>query len=100
MYGIPNLTFQFNMASTANRAWRAVRFNSNAALNLSSTFKTATIDKFENSQLHFVFLTAHPTLKLSSRNIIPYYELIAFRTPGAVELPARTRAINQDSNTP
>ena len=99
MYGISNLTFQFNMASNANRAWRAVRFNDNP-FPLSPTFKVATIDKFENSQLHLMFLTAHPTLKLSSRNIIPYYELNAFRTPGAVELPARNLILNHTSNTP
>jgi hypothetical protein len=50
MYGISNLTFQFNMASNANRAWRAVRFNQTANFSLAGKFKEATIDKFENSQ--------------------------------------------------
>jgi hypothetical protein len=98
MYGISNLTFQFNMASNANRAWRAVRFNQTANFSLAGKFKEATIDKFENSQLHFMFITAHPTLKLNSRNIIPYYELNAFRTPGAVDLPARTLTLNHEAN--
>jgi hypothetical protein len=98
MYGISNLTFQFNMASNANRAWRAVRFNQTANFSLAGKFKEATIDKFENSQLHFMFITAHPTLKLNSRNIIPYYELNAFRTPGAVDLPARTLTLDHNPN--
>ena len=67
---------------------------------LANTRKVAAIEKFENSQLHFVFLTAHPTLKLSSRNIIPYYELNAFRTPGQVKLDARVLTIDYVSRSP
>jgi len=72
-YGISNMQFQFNMAATASRAWRAVRWN--FATNAPTLSKTAVIDKFENSQLTFSFLTAHPTLRLPSRNIVPFYEL-------------------------
>ena len=78
LYGLNNLIFQFNMLSNANRAWRAVRFNT--TLPWATSAKIASIESFEESILHFMFLTAHPTLKLNSRNIVPYYEFNAFRT--------------------
>jgi hypothetical protein len=47
-----------------------------------------------------MFLTAHPTLKLNTRNIIPYYEMNVFRTLGAVDLPARDLTIDFRSRSP
>jgi hypothetical protein len=87
-YGIANMTFQMNLASNANRAWRSVRFKSSDGT--VSFNKTATIHEFASSSLTFTFLTAHPTQMLPSRNIVPFYELPVYRTQGPMTIPKRT----------
>ena len=57
-YGIANMTFQMNLASNANRAWRSVRFKS--ADGTVSFNKTATIQEFASSSLTFTFLNCSP----------------------------------------
>ena len=96
-YGISNLTFSFNMAANANRAWRCARFGSNQ---LPTACKTAVVDNFANSTLTFQFLTAHPSLRLSSRNIVPYYELPIYKTVQSAILPARNLTLCSVSNSP
>lgn len=86
-YGITNMNFQMNLASNANRAWRSVDF-----INPNGGFitKSAFLEKVTSSSLSFTFLTGHPTDKLPSRNIVPYYELPVYRTTGSKSIAART----------
>ena len=87
-YGIANMTFQMNLASNANRAWRSIRFKSpdgTLAFN-----KTATIQNFDSSTLTFTFLTAHPTQMLPSRTIVPLYQLPVYTTSGPVPIAKRS----------
>lgn len=63
-YGITNFNFVFNIGS-ASRVWRT----SNPA------FQSVNVYSFNDSRLIFNFLTPHPSLLLSSRNIVPYYEM-------------------------
>ena len=57
--------------------------------------KNVTVERFKASKLTFTFLTGHPTDQLPSRNIVPYYELPIYRTPGPEDLPARSLVINK-----
>jgi len=89
-YGISNLTFNFAFAPNASRAFHSVRWNTA----FTGLAKTATIAKTENSQLQMMFLTAHPSLRLSSRNVVPYYELPVYKTViTGTTIPGRTLAI-------
>jgi hypothetical protein len=90
-YGIQTMSFQMNIAPTANRAWRcATVFN--AANN--PLIKTATIDSFTDSQLIFTFLTPHASDLLEPRNVVPFYELPVYRTSNLVDLAAANNAID------
>jgi hypothetical protein len=40
-----------------------------------------------------MFLTAHPSLSLSSRNVVPYYELPVYKTVQSKKLEPRTLAV-------
>ena len=88
-YGISNLTFNFSFTPNASRAFRSVRW----VPSYTSPFKTATIAKIEGSQLQMMFLTAHPSLRLSSRNVIPYYELPVYKTVQSTTLAARNLSL-------
>jgi hypothetical protein len=91
-YGIQTMSFQMNIAPTANRAWRCSNTGS-----LGSPFiKVATIVNFTDSQLIFTFLTPHATDLLEPRNVVPFYELPIYRTSNLVNLPAANTAMNDD----
>jgi hypothetical protein len=48
-----------------------------------------------------MFLTAHPSLSLSSRNVVPYYELPVYKTTQGLDIAARNLAIGSTAvNTP
>ena len=91
-YGISNLTFNFNMMASASRAWRCCRWGTQA------TSKVAQVVEFKNSTLTFTFLTAHPSLRLSSRNVVPFYELPIYKTVQGSALPGRAQTISWNSN--
>ena len=75
-YGIQTLNFQMNMQSSANRAWRSACFG--------KCTKSARIHAVEESTLRFHLLTHHASQMLTSRNVVPYYEVPAHQT---IDLP-------------
>ena len=94
-YGISNLTFNFNFAPDASRAFRSVRWSNNSATVGGNPYesKKARIAKVDSSQLTMMFLTAHPSLSLSSRNVVPYYELPVYNTEQSETLAKREPTI-------
>jgi len=94
-YGISNLTFNFSFTPDASRAFRSVRWSNNSATVGGNpyTSKKAKIAKVEGSQLTMMILTAHPSLSLSSRNVVPYYELPVYKAVQSKTLAARTLAV-------
>jgi hypothetical protein len=96
-YGISNLTFNFSFTPDASRAFRSVRWSNNPVGGVAGAnpyeSKKAKIAKVEGSQLTMMFLTAHPSLSLSSRNVVPYYELPVYKTVQSKTLPPRTLAV-------
>lgn len=86
-YGVSNLIVNMTLLSNANRAWRSA---------LHSGDKTATIREIVESQLLFTFITPHPSDLLPSRNVVPYYEMIPFKTPGS--LIFQPRAFHGEAN--
>ena len=72
MYGVQNMSFNMNLGD-CKRVWRHYG-DANAEI------KTIEIERFTNSKLTFNFLTAHPSDELSSRCVVPYYELPRYIT--------------------
>jgi hypothetical protein len=79
-YGIQTMNFQMNINPNANRAWRSAVFDGT---------KNVTIERFNDSQLIFQFLTPHASDMLDPRNVVPFYELPIYRTSNLPALPAR-----------
>lgn len=88
MYGIQTMQFQFNMAPTANRAWRCIKQD--------NFTKTATIERITDAYLLFHFLSPHAGDQLHSRNVCPYYTLPIFRTSNYSTIPPRNTQIGAD----
>jgi hypothetical protein len=95
-YGISNLSFNFSFTPNASRAFRSVKWNRDFA----NAAKTATIASITGSELQMMFLTAHPSLSLSSRNVVPYYELPVYKTVQSTTLAARGVLIGAACNVP
>jgi len=68
-YGIQNMSFNLTLGS-ANRAWRHYGVIADA-----SVIDSVTIHEVKDSRLLFQFLSCHPSQQLSSRCVVPYYEL-------------------------
>lgn len=86
MYGVQNMSFNMNLGN-ANRVWR----HFNAGGGKVSDITGVQVIEFTNSKLTFNFLTAHPEDPLSSRCVVPYYELpryISSNLGGIAGLPA------------
>jgi hypothetical protein len=91
MYGVQNMSFNMNFGDTS-RIWR---HTGDAAAAITSV----EIVKFADSKLSFSFLTAHPSDQLSSRCVVPFYEMpryltsqfsaIAGAPAGLVGIPAK-----------
>ena len=63
MYGIQNMNFQFQFGNI-QRVWRS-----------SSSFgKTISLQAVNTAYLDFVFINAHPSDLLPSKNVVPYIE--------------------------
>ena len=102
-YGISNLTFNFAFTPDASRAFRSVRWSNNSPSADLTPYasKKARISRVEGSQLTMMFLTAHPSLSLSSRNVVPYYELPVYKTVQSKTLAPRNLTIgNTTFNKP
>jgi hypothetical protein len=81
-YGIQTMNFQMNMLSNASRAWRCCRFGADFTRNV-------VVERFEDSTLHFQFLTPHASEMLEARNVVPYYEFPVYRTTNFSDIPGR-----------
>ena len=68
-YGIQNMTMTFSMGD-ASRVWRTA----------SPFAKAVSVVGYSNSQLLFNFLTAHSSLMLPSKNVVPYQEFPRYIT--------------------
>ena len=102
-YGISNLSFNFQFASNASRAFRSARWSNNLMPAADAPYtpsKTATIAAITKSTLTMTFLTAHPSLSLSSRNVVPYYELPVYKTVQGFQMPPRNPLVGYQTNPP
>ena len=68
------MSFNMNMSDT-KRVWRHF-----GAVATDATIQNVEFARFEKSKLTFNFLTAHPNDELSSRCVVPYYELPSYLT--------------------
>ena len=69
------MSFNMNFGDTS-RIWR----HTNTAGNGTATISSVEIVSFQNSKLSFIFLTAHPSDQLSSRCVVPFYEIPRYLT--------------------
>ena len=70
--------------SDTKRVWRHFPDNATAI----SVINSVELVSFTNSKLTFNFLTAHPSDELSSRCVVPYYELPRYLTSSSTAIPA------------
>jgi len=82
-YGIQNMSFNLTLGG-ANRVWR----HYGAANAAASSIANVEIFKVENSKLLFQFLSLHPSQQLSSRCVVPYYELSRYINSQAKQIAA------------
>ena len=72
---------------SANRAWRHYGTTATG----TSSITDVSIEKIESSKLIFQFLSCHPSQQLSSRCVVPYYELSRYinsQADAVLALPA------------
>jgi hypothetical protein len=68
--GIQNLNFNFNMGD-ASRVLRSALTDMVGGTGK----KTVTVEKYENSELQFMFLSPHASEIIPARNVVPYVEV-------------------------
>ena len=61
-----------NMQASANRAWRSAC--------VGNYKKTARVTEFTNPRILLQLLMPHASQMLTSRHVVPYYELPVYRT--------------------
>lgn len=69
LHGVQNMSFNFNMGYF-NRVFR----HTNAGI-LNQSITNVVVEEIKQSSLQFFFLTCHPSDQLSSRCVVPYYEM-------------------------
>ena len=69
LWGVQNMSFNFNMGYP-NRVFR----HTDLAI-AGQSITGVSIESITNSSLKFFFLSAHPSDVLSSRSVVPFYEL-------------------------
>ncbi len=86
LYGLQNLNFVMNIGN-ANRLWRT-NMNTTTPVpaptglgNNLFLYQSSNLVSFSNSELHFMFLTPHPSDLLPSRCVSPFYEVPRYITP-------------------
>ena len=82
-YGIQNMSFNLNLGN-ANRVWRHYGLATGAA----STITNVEIDSVDNCFLQFTYLSVHPSQQLTSRCVVPYYEMSRYISNGGKDIPA------------
>jgi hypothetical protein len=85
-YGIQNMSFNLTLGS-ANRVWRHY-----GDIATGSTITDVTIHEVKDSKLLFQFLSCHPSQQLSSRCVVPYYELSRYINSQSVIIDARANS--------
>ena len=75
MYGVQNMSFNMNFGDTS-RIWRHTDSGGSGI----ATITSVEIESFQNSKLSFNFLTAHPSDQLSSRCVVPVYDMPRYLT--------------------
>jgi hypothetical protein len=70
LYGVQNMNFQFQFGNI-QRVWRS-----------SAGFdKTITLQEVVSANLDFIFINSHPSLLMSSKNVVPYIEYPRYISP-------------------
>ena len=75
MYGIQNLSFQFNLDANCRRVWRTSRTIPQLAVAVEAVNGGSG---WADSKLIFTYISPHPSDLLPSRNVCPYYNLERF----------------------
>ena len=87
-YGIQNMSFNLNLGS-ANRVWRHFGTVGGG----TSTIQNVEIDSVDNCFLQFTYLSVHPSQQLTSRCVVPYYEMSRYISNGGKDIPAYTAPV-------
>ena len=75
IYGIQNLSFQFNLDANCRRVFRTSRVIPNLAVSVEGV---GGVSGWADSKLIFTFISSHSSDLLPSRNVCPYYSLERF----------------------
>ena len=94
IYGVQNLSFQFNLDANCRRVWRTSRTITNLAVAVESANGGSG---WADSKLIFTYLSPHPSDLLPSRNVCPYasferfiynqYDTLNFATRVSLQSP-------------
>jgi len=94
IYGVQNLSFQFNLDANCRRVWRTSRTIANLAVAVESANGGSG---WADSKLIFTYLSPHPSDLLPSRNVCPYasferfiynqYDTLNFATRVSLQSP-------------
>ena len=82
-YGIQNMSFNLNLGN-ANRVWR----HYGTAAGAASTIANVEINNVDNCFLQFTYLSVHPSQQLTSRCVVPYYEMSRYISNGGKDIAA------------
>jgi hypothetical protein len=83
IYGIQNMSFTMTMGDTS-RVWR--HYNNTSVTDINSV----RLVSFQTSKLSFNFLSLHPSDSISSRCVVPFYEMPRYIQSNLPPIGART----------
>ena len=81
MYGLSSLSFNFNLASNANRVFRSAKPN-----------LTCELVEVIKSEMILNFITPHPSELLPSTNVLPFYTMPIYKDVVQTVIPANGSA--------
>lgn len=99
LYGVSNMNFVMNLGSLESSYSVANKYLDATNTPTDRAAYTYTPHKFENSTLRFTFLTPNPSQLLSSRCVLPYYEIPRYITNIGTKLPVDGTDVNVSTNT-
>ena len=98
MYGIQNLNAVYNLNQSAVTALRfGNSYNRFPTVNNAIVLPTVQLVRVDSAILLLQFLTPHPSDLMPSRNVLPYYELPRYITPGPLVPAGLNRTITSQS---
>ena len=98
MYGIQNLNAVYNLNQSAVTALRFGNSNNRfPTVNNAIVLPTVQLVRVDSAILLLQFLTPHPSDLMPSRNVLPYYELPRYITPGPLVPAGLNRTITSQS---